>query len=960
VSANAALLRWREPILYLLSMTANEAEVGQLLEAIENAPPTDAPAQAVRDALLTDAVFADFSHDLGIVRRIAAKCFAEVELTAWGARQRHLLGAVVDGLFSESLGGMCHAKLAQWTPDRHGYDRATAIRAILAWDASLKSASVPALLRCLRSENEHVWREAAQALPIVAERSGDIKQKLLRLGKNAPSVQTAQAAIFSVGFGWAQDEDVGAIAGALRGNSHHGLCLDAMRIRARRGETDEADLDRYFVIAYGRDRFSNAFFARDLAEHFAKHHRDVFIERLEAAVAAQTGDRIGRIIPLIGSLFLCDSRNAIAQRELLQVLSHDWVLHDMFTPGHFPVDHVTWTPELVAKVEANISAKDRYAENDLYWISKLLQLPLLKEKFLDALRKREHLSFWCARGLVEGWGKTDPEVHALFASMLGAEPKALAEVGEELPLVIDDRTACREALLRGLRGEVRSDFLLGGCKNLGITADDEEVVRAALQAGARDTSPLYRDLWCAALIDAFAAHPDVRKIALGELMRRDGSLGAVARSYRDDKDMCQRVLGVLCPLDESARMTIVHSLEAGAPSNAAAFELLSAARQDTDGLVCGESIIGWVEAALARGPVPNDEIQWLENELYTGGPGYEKRRTAAVIGLLLTGNIDRFMRAKRYDGKPLDVGINPDLTKDDLYLRRLLPRWPELMQALGGEKEILERFEMTPERTLKSMHAGVPNADRLFALLMEQMPQAQHVHNSDLIAALAELEPRGEAMRDLLTSMLTSAFRARTVGDHWAELRAGEIFAEHFRGDQELRGKVLDAFNANPENAAAAGALAELLLREDDPGLADLLVEKVRGRRYSVGTHFKLMAALASCEAFIESVTEFLTQDIDPDSWSLPYWTPALVRRVKLDGELQEKMYTALAEADSTSLKVTFSALLGRGMGPADNLSQYARDEMRKLQHEPVPAIGFDLSSNAHRPLFQVLTELAA
>ena len=156
----------------------------------------------------------------------------------------------------------------------------------------------------------------------------------------------------------------------------------------------------------------------------------------------------------------------------------------------------------------------------------------------------------CAR-VVEVWGKADPEAHALFASMLEAEPKALSEVGEELPLVIDDRTACREALLRGLRADVRCDFLLKGCKNFGVTAEDEEVVRAALQAGTRDMAPLYRDLWSAAIIDAFAAHPDVRKIALDELVRRDGSLGAVANSDSGDEEMCQRVLRALCPLDET-------------------------------------------------------------------------------------------------------------------------------------------------------------------------------------------------------------------------------------------------------------------------------------------------------------------------------------------------------------------------------------------------------------------------
>jgi hypothetical protein len=122
--------------------------------------------------------------------------------------------------------------------------------------------------------------------------------------------------------------------------------------------------------------------------------------------------------------------------------------------------------------------------------------------------------------------------------MLTAEPETVAQVAEELPLVVDDRRACRQALLRALQASVsRTDFILKGCKNLGITAADEEMVQAALQAGTRTKSPLYYDLWCRGIIGAFAAHPEVRKIALNELRRRDGTLGAVAGNYPADEDL---------------------------------------------------------------------------------------------------------------------------------------------------------------------------------------------------------------------------------------------------------------------------------------------------------------------------------------------------------------------------------------------------------------------------------------
>jgi hypothetical protein len=954
-------MRWREPILYILFLTENESELGQLVEAIETAPITDFDACAVRDALLTDAVFADFNHDLETVCRLAAAMFAEAETSAWGARRSHLLDAAIAGLFSESVAEMCRAKISEWVPDRHGFGRSAAIEVMPTWAPTLKTACVSTLLRCLRCENEYVWRKAAEVLPIVADRNQELKARLIRLVREAPSIQTAQAAIMSLGCGWFQDQDVGEIARELRTNRHPGLCLDAIRIRAKRCETDLTDLDMFFSIAYGRDRFSSGLVARDLVDYFSLYHRDVFIHKLESTLDAQMGDRLHRQIPLVGSLIICDSGNARAHGELLQALSEDWILHDLFTQGHFPVECVNWTPDLVTKIEDRINGKDRLLENDLYWISKVLPLPAFKQKFIQNLRGQPHLGFWSSRALVEVWGKSDPEVQAVFQSMLVAEAETVAQVAEEIPLVIDDRGKCRDVLLRALRSNVsRCDFIMKGCKNLRVAADDDEVVQAALQAGARAKAPLYYDLWCGGIISAFPMHPEVRKLALEELMRRDGSLGAVAANYSNDTDMCQRALNVLCPLDDRARMQMVQGLEGAAVSNGVALDLLSAARQDTNGLVCSESTMGWVEAILVRRPLREAELDWLEKELDAVGPEFQERRTAAVIGLLLAGVIERFVGAKRYDGKPLEVAANPYLTRDDIFMRRLLPRWEELTQALGNERSAFERFEIDPERSLRVIHAGIPGADRLFAHLMTQVPRAQHVHKIDLISAVAEMAPRSDYLRELITSLLLNPYEARTVGDHWAELRAGEIFAEHFRGDSELLGKIVDAFKTNPNNGAAAGTLAEFLLREDDAVVGKLLADGVQGRSYAIGTHFKLIAALSPPESFIGAIEEWLMNSIDPDTSSMPYWVPALLRRIKIDSEIREKMLTTLAHTSSVSSKLTFASMLSVAIGPSEQLKQYASDELQKLELGAAPAIGFDLASYVHRPLFQLLKELAA
>jgi hypothetical protein len=92
----------------------------------------------------------------------------------------------------------------------------------------------------------------------------------------------------------------------------------------------------------------------------------------------------------------------------------------------------------------------------------------------------------------------------------------------------------------------------------------------------------------------------------------------------------------------------------------------------------------------------------------------------------------------------------------------------------------------------------------------------------------------------------------------------------------------------------------------------------------------------------------------------VPYWVPALVRRIGIDNELRAKMLERLASATSVSMKLTLGGLLTRATGSSEGLTRYATDELRKLEADPIPAIGFDLSSYTHRPLFQLLNELAA
>ncbi len=188
IQAHAGEPRWREPILYLLYLVPSEAEVGELIRAIEQAPAADVHAANVRDALLTDAVFADLAHDIKVAREIAAKLLSEAELTAWGARQRHLLSSAVDGLSSEAVAGLCRAKIAEWIPNRHGYGRAAAIRAMARWPVAVQRECFGILMRSLVADEDPTRIAAAEVLPAFSNEEHDAKEELKRFLKVAPCI----------------------------------------------------------------------------------------------------------------------------------------------------------------------------------------------------------------------------------------------------------------------------------------------------------------------------------------------------------------------------------------------------------------------------------------------------------------------------------------------------------------------------------------------------------------------------------------------------------------------------------------------------------------------------------------------------------------------------------------------------------------------------------------------------
>jgi hypothetical protein len=211
---------------------------------------------------------------------------------------------VTDGLFSQALTDQCSAKISEWVPDYHGYGRAGAIAAITGWDKAGQKAAIPALLRVIAGDQEYLSRATAHVLAEIAKGDAAVKAQLLELIRQPRSIETLHAAFLALGRGWGRDGDVGTLAKEFRRSASASLQIDAIRVRADRGEADENDFNIFATLALDYDRFQEGITAPDLVSHFATTMQQQLVHRIERALSR--ADHRGSQRALVGSLVLAD------------------------------------------------------------------------------------------------------------------------------------------------------------------------------------------------------------------------------------------------------------------------------------------------------------------------------------------------------------------------------------------------------------------------------------------------------------------------------------------------------------------------------------------------------------------------------------------------------------------------------------------------------------------------------
>jgi hypothetical protein len=383
--------------------------------------------------------------------------------------------------------------------------------------------------------------------------------------------------------------------------------------------------------------------------------------------------------------------------------------------------------------------------------------------------------------------------------------------------------------------------------------------------------------------------------------------------------------------------------------------------------VHGEAVMAWAKATVAMDRLSKDDEAFLVTELEAIGPQLDHRRAAAVVGLGIANKLSHFVDLKDYKQSPETIRItNVSFSGGrDQYLTRMLPFWKRFSSALGGDEQLLARLELTPEVSLSALNSGVPNAERLFELLNERVPQSIHARTDEHMVALVKFAPESDQLREMVMDTIkgrsgrNDGRGPRTIRKRRPFMLAAGVFAELFSRNSALLREVSEAFDKRPQNETAASALAETTLRRPDPEIDRLLRAKWVNVECDMVSAIRVIAAVGSIEVLIRVMMDLLDSDpVETFAWNCSYWVPALLRRIGRDAAAADAIIEAIPLARSHSARVSLLALLGKGGADNAKVRPFLEQALADDTNADVPSFGFDITTEKSRLVRHVLGEL--
>ncbi|MCA0199888.1 MAG: NACHT domain-containing protein [Proteobacteria bacterium] len=677
---------WRNVLVNWAALLSRPTEVATLIKAVEETKAANSEMdRAINcDILLAEIAFGPAVKQPATTKVLTDHAFSVIERGEWlPARRAVLKTALTSGLVGQTA-SVVDARIAKWAPRRGKYFN-YAYDVLGSWKRAPDVEEV--LFRGLFDEERHGQHSAAIALAKMCAGDASVANALHGIMRSTLDTSAAAAALEALIEGWPNDTVLPCLVDAAFASSDATLKLVGVSGRIKLARASDEDKER--LIELLSERTDLEFWDKPRARYLLTTNWINDPKIIDAALSVASRGRTRATDfereAAMHYLLRCDPNNALVANWVREQLKEKYPF-SMSHDGAY--EHIV--PFALAHADIRQSAVDvlksdfgRHFHHSLQGLILGLKGDDIRDHLLSIARSGEGMDrYWSILPLVEGWGRSDPEVAKLYDEIPAWTDDQLNNLSSLLPDIYQDKAACRARLLHMAPTveHARLDFITSGLSKLGSSSDDNEAVDILL--GRNGKGPPAYDLGGGFII-VYSRHPKVRELAIRAMRSHEPMLHAMAHVYENDDELRKELLQSLTPLPLTLRSDLVEfaSIEMGTRESFRSLLGNYDLEHDSD-LKIGTAIHYYRQ--LAREKPDDGVVDSLKVGLNVVGPDYQERRAAAFAGVLLLGHLNIFMPLKEFGDKLMHIRIGAGYGNESGSLASLLcEKWIELKAAFG-------------------------------------------------------------------------------------------------------------------------------------------------------------------------------------------------------------------------------------------------------------------------------------
>ena len=949
VRARSGEPRWRNVLTDLMAGLPRRDEFDRLVGVIEE-PADDELSELGRLGLLGEIAFTSARRSPATTRRLALDTMRRVDDSDRLPARRDALFTVLRHVNEPAFEDDVRRRLNLWAPARASH-RSSLMSQLGRWDAT--PALSETIWRGLHDEDQGVQRAAAAAYARAFRNCHSARERLVQGLADAWSVTASAAMLEALIHGWTDHEDTARLADEAARSVDPDLRLVGAFGRAEAGRKTDTDRDEALIAQQFWSGVSYPH--RELAGAMIQKHWPDDDDLLPGALARANGDFDS---PWEMELAFAYVLNASTERANVRA----FILRQL--GKRFPFNVLHWDniwsrigAFALADPEIRAAANSHWAdpEHRLVSMHKLADYAEVVPDdeiaaiLIEGVRGEKSMDrYWALSALLRGWSSDHAAMRPLLEEIAELPAEQLSDIVALLPRAIPDAAEARARVLAvaGQKG-VRHDMVALALEELGCDAQDDEAVRTIL--GEKADGPKFYSP-ADVLFRTFAAHPDVRKLAMRLLEGPEPPLGSIAKGYGDDPEISDALLRIATPLPTELRSQIVEFAVAGSAGTALE-GILAEGPREADPDLRVRMMTAHLRSLTDPAAIAEAKRELL-SEVVAVGTDHDARRSAGLAGLIALRDVGDLVGMQGYNS-PLTLQSGGMLEVVPSLERLICEEYGLLVDAFGPD--LAQRFDRGDHgNRLAEILATYPSASpRARATFLRMAEDDTMPLTVAALRSLAVERPRSA----LLLKRCRQALALSTGGNDrpaaCAEIAL--ILAAEFPSDPAVRAQLEETFRNAPHSAAAV-ALAVFAPESEVIALPSRPEEMLQFG--DLITAMYVLGARGETAAFIEFLDAMVTRSFHTQFDGQRVTNLAVTARIRRDEELRRLLADRLATRPHPSiLGSNARQLAAAGMLGPEERDRVAETLARVGRDQRIPIAGYDAVGARWRALRATLLD---